>query len=313
MGVNLLEFNIEEEQKKWKLTEDEFLDNLEDIFNQLALTSKSVELPTFVMVGGQAGSGKTQLVGKTSSNLEGNAIIIDQDELRTKFPEEKYQQIHDNYTEREEFLILKPYISKLVKAIIQKAKEGNYNIVLESALRSIKTFKDYPAQLRVAGYRTELSVLAVPELEANISMLVRYCEFLQRDGECRRNTRLDHEAVLKIKENIQKLDELDVFDDIKISIRSKEKNKLPVLIYSKSENTNETPVEAFQRGEQITLETTKKTFPKKYKEIKKFLNENEKDSLQLEKLEILRKQYEQEFNIDIDSYGFDSSTNDNRY
>ena len=103
-----MEFNEEEEREKWQLTDEEFEANANEIFSQLALCAKESPSPTFIMVGGQAGSGKSALVAREYENIEGNAIIIDQDELRTKFPQEKYRQIHDTYTEREEFLILKP-------------------------------------------------------------------------------------------------------------------------------------------------------------------------------------------------------------
>ena len=100
-----MEFNAEEERKKWQLKDEEFEQNINDIFGELSLCAEKTANPSFVIVGGQAGSGKSLLVSKEYQDLVGNAIIIDQDELRTKFPKEK--QIQDNYTEREEFLILK--------------------------------------------------------------------------------------------------------------------------------------------------------------------------------------------------------------
>lgn len=225
--------------------------------------------------------------------MEGNAIIIDQDELRTKFPEEKYKQIHDNHTEREEFLILKPYISKAILALKYRAKNSGYNIILESALRSISSFINITQELKEEGYTTKLSVIAVPEVESNISMLTRYCYYLEKYGECRRNTRLDPSAVHKVRTNINKLEDLEIFDDITISVRGKEMDSLPVQRYSKKADTGLTPLQAYDEGIIYSFVDTRRNFEIRYEQIKAILvkyNEYE----QLEKLEDIKKVFEKE-------------------
>lgn len=281
-----MEFNEEEEREKWQLTDEEFEANANEIFSQLALCAKESPSPTFIMVGGQAGSGKSALVAREYENIEGNAIIIDQDELRTKFPQEKYRQIHDTYTEREEFLILKPYISKLIIALKDRAKEGGYNIILESALRSVNSFIDMCKELKQSGYHTKLSILAVPEVEANLSLLTRYCYYLERDGECRRNARVDSTSVQKMRGNIEKLDELGIFDDIVVSIRGKNIDTLPEQIYSKSENSQIKPLQAYDEGRKKSFQYTKRNFYVRYAKIKDTLAKyNETDKLaSLEKI-----------------------------
>ena len=281
-----MEFNEEEERKKWQLTDEEFEANANEIFSQLALCAKESPSPTFIMVGGQAGSGKSALVAREYENIEGNAIIIDQDELRTKFPQEKYRQIHDTYTEREEFLILKPYISKLIIALKDRAKEGGYNIILESALRSVNSFIDMCKELKQSGYHTKLSILAVPEVEANLSLLTRYWYYLERDGECRRNAGVDSTSVQKMRGNIEKLDELGIFDDIVVSIRGKNIDTLPEQIYSKSENSQIKPLQAYDEGRKKSFQYTKRNFYIRYAKIKDILAKyNETDKLaSLEKI-----------------------------
>lgn len=93
-------FNNEEEinaeRKKWVLSDYEFRTNFNSVFNELILTGgnePSIHRPKFIMIGGQAGCGKSMLVGKEFQSLENGAMIIDQDELRTKHP--AYKQIHD--------------------------------------------------------------------------------------------------------------------------------------------------------------------------------------------------------------------------
>ena len=88
---------------------------------------------------------------KENQNLNGRAIIIDQDELRPKYPRDKYKQIHDSCTEREEFLLLKPYISRAVRTLEMRAVDEGYNIILESALRSVSSFIDTIQELKERG------------------------------------------------------------------------------------------------------------------------------------------------------------------
>lgn len=131
---------IKIEREKWALTDEEFAQNLDTVFNELVLIGNALHSlkPEFVIVGGQAGSGKSALVSKELKGFKNGAIIIDQDILRTKHL--KYKKIHDEYTEREEFLLLKRYLDRLVNGIIERASNLRYNIILESALRSVSKF-----------------------------------------------------------------------------------------------------------------------------------------------------------------------------
>lgn len=285
--------NVDEIRKKIELTDEEFETNMDEIFGELSLCAKKELVPIFTLVGGQAGSGKSALVASENQSLGGNAIIIDQDELRTKFPKEKYKQIHDNCNEREEFLILKPYISRAVVALKERALNCGYNIILESALRSVSSFIDVAKELKIKGYNTKLSILAVPEVEANISMLTRYCYYLEKYGECRRNTRLDHSAVQSLRTNIQRLDDLEIFDDITISVRGKEMDLLPVQNYSKRTDTKLTPLQAYDEGVKLSFNDTIRNFEMKYEQIKKTLSKHQEIE-QLEKLEMIRKAFEKE-------------------
>lgn len=284
-----MEFNIEKERERWTLSEKDFEKNSNEIFGELALVTKKTKNPKFILVGGQAGSGKSGLVARRYKELQGNAIIIDQDELRTKYPQKEYEQIKSNYTEREEFLILNPYIAKLIQAIISRAKENGYNIILESALQDVEAFIENTKDLRDNGYKTELAVLSVSEVEGNISMLTRYCYYLEKDGKCRRNTRINPNAVPNLKINLNKLDNLNVFDDIDIYARGQKIDELPIKIYSKRENNNDKLIEAFERGQDISFTNTKLTFFERYEQIKSVLKKYN-DTVQLEKLEIIRTQ-----------------------
>lgn len=288
-----MEINVEEERKKYAITEEQFQENASEIFGKLSIQATKSENPKFIIVGGQAGAGKTDLVSSKYRELGHNAVIIDQDELRTMYPTEVYQRILANHNDRGEFLILNPYIAKMIKEIVMRSKAAGYNIILETALNDVEAFIDYTKDLHANGYTTELSVLSVPEIEGHISMLTRYCYYLERDGECRRNTRINPKAGENIRNNIQKLDNLNIFDDIEVFIRNPHRSNEdlePIKIYSQKENQYEQPLEAFERGKKIGMKDTIKGFQDKYEHIKSVL-EQFGEAQKLETLEEIRARF----------------------
>ena len=60
------EEEIQKERSKWKLTDEELSSNFNDVYNEMNLIGNATnsEKPTFVMIGGQAGCGKSILVSK---------------------------------------------------------------------------------------------------------------------------------------------------------------------------------------------------------------------------------------------------------
>lgn len=247
---------LNEERKKWTLSPEEEKKNIEEVFQELVTTgaAKPTDNPTMVMVGGQSGSGKSMLVSYYLKNLNGGAIVIDQDSLRLKHP--RYTEIYNSYTEREEFLLLKRYLDSLINGIVNIACNSGYNVILESALRSVDKFITLMQNVVSRGYKTELAILAINPEEANLSMFIRYCEYLEANFECRRNTRIDNDSVKKIPENIEKLNRINkvtsknepLMDQIIVYTRGNEESGfLPTKRYSREENNNMSPSEAYNK------------------------------------------------------------------
>ena len=263
---------IQEGRKKYELLDDVFERQADRIFSFLAMNVQKPENPKLVMVGGQAGSGKTGLVAKKNSELDGGAIIIDQDEIRASFPEELYKQIIRDYDDREEYLILKPFVLKMRQALVDRAISKGYNVIMESALQVVDTFVPQIQPFKEAGYSTELAVISVPEIDCHLSTLNRYSYYLSKDGICRRNTKNDPEMFLKLRDNLEKYGELGIFDDIEVYIRGDKETEPYKKIYSQKENPKETPLQAFDRGQKMALRTTRKTFRERSRKIREILS-----------------------------------------
>lgn len=282
--------NIDEEIKRYQLSDEDFEKNANRIFSALAMNASKPQKPKFVMVGGQAGSGKTGLVAKKNNELEGGAIIIDQDEIRASFPEDLYEQILKDHDDREEYLILKPYVLKMRQTLVDMARNNGYNVIMESAMQAVDSFIPQIQSFKDAGYETELSVISVPEVDCYLSTLNRYCYYLNKDGICRRNTKMDPQMLVKLRNNLVKLEDTGLFDNVDIHIRGNDQTEPPKLIYSRSDNSGETSLAAFDRGQKLALKTTRKTFTKRAEGIRETLTRFD----ETEKLEQLA-QIEDEF------------------
>lgn len=282
--------NIDEEIKRYELSEEDFDKHADRIFKLISMNAKKSERPKFIMVGGQAGSGKTGLVLKKNLELPEGAIVIDQDEIRATFPEDLYKQILEEHDDREEYLILKPYVLKMRQALVDRARDNGYNVIMESAMQAVDSFIPQIQSFKNAGYETELSVISVPKLDCFLSTLNRYCFYLNKDGICRRNTRMDSQMSVKLRNNLTKLDETGLFDNTEIFIRGNAQDELPKRIYSKADKTGETPLQALNRGEKLSLGTARKTFMARAAAIRKILNEHN-DTEKIEQLEQLEEEF----------------------
>ena len=282
--------NIDEEIKKYQLSDEDFEKNRDRIFYLLSLNAKRPENPKFIMVGGQAGSGKTGLVFKKNYELDDGAVIIDQDEIRASFPKKLYERILRDHDDKEEYLILKPYVLKMRQALVDKAREGGYNVIMESAMQAVDSFIPQIQSFKDAGYETELSIISVPEVDCYLSTLSRYCHYLEKDGICRRNTKMDPQMLVKLRDNLAKLEDTGLFDNIDIHIRGTKLRDFPLLMYSKNDNTGETPLSAFERCQKIALRNTRKTFMPRAENIRTILTKYSEDD-KLEQLEQIENEF----------------------
>ncbi len=292
---------IDDEIKRYELSEEVFQKNADMIFNNLAMTSKKSEKPKLILAGGQAGSGKTGLVGKKCNDLPEGAIIIDQDEIRATFPPELYKEILENHTDREEYLILKPYVLKMRAELVKRAIEGGYNVVMETAMQAVDSFFPQIQAFKEAGYEANLAVMSVPEVDCYLSTLNRYCFYLQKDGFCRRNTKMDPKMMTNLRRNLVKFTDAEVFDDIEIYVRGESANKPPRKIYSQRENPSETPIMGFDRGLRESVKTTRKTFAPRARIVREILTDYDEQE-QIAALDDIERKFN-EFQKDRGDFG----------
>lgn len=168
------------------------------IFQQKVLPTElpattRVANPTAVILGGQPGAGKTDLL--TAANLElqakGSTVTINGDLLRPFHPQ--YGALQQDvpldaarYTDHDS--------GRWVEKRITAAQERQVNLVIESTMRRPEVFARTAGHLHEAGYQVEARVLAVSERLSWQGVHQRYEAMLAAGDAGRFTARETHDA-----------------------------------------------------------------------------------------------------------------------
>ncbi|MFZ3573737.1 zeta toxin family protein [Streptomyces sp. BH097] len=129
--------------------------------------------PVAVVVAGQPGAGKTTLADLLHAALDrrGGAVRVSRD---------LYKSAHDAYPEllaadvRTAGSRVRPDTQAWQRAVEEAARQGRFDVVVESALADPDEFREQATALRAAGYRIEVVALAIPEAVSQLGVLDRY-------------------------------------------------------------------------------------------------------------------------------------------
>lgn len=145
----------------------------------LFASASPVKNPKFLIIGGQPGSGKTELVIYCKKLLMNNYISVDGDLLR---------RFHPNYIDL--FLQYGAAASKYTHSdcarwsiwAIRRARELGYNVILENTLRD-KNMIDTIELFYEKGYEVITKIMVVSELESALGIFQRYFDMLSLSNE----------------------------------------------------------------------------------------------------------------------------------
>lgn len=169
--------------RKYILSEDEHNLILQDIKKQSYANKKPVSNPTFYIVTGQTGSGKSNLTSYLYSKEE-NVVVIDSDKYKAYRPDS--QEILDEHLAEYAFLTAPDSYLHRDEMIVDAIK-SKYNILMECATSEKEGLFVNTEILKKAGYNVEIHALGVSSLNSVMSAHERY------------------EALLEINDNAAKL------------------------------------------------------------------------------------------------------------
>ena len=153
--------NLEQLIQEYQLTKEEHSSISRRISEIFFKGKTKPKIPTAIFTIGPPGSGKTGLNGLAQKELNGNLVIVNNDELRPFHPKaeeiaKKHPKEYIKITNEES----KYWTDKLVDRTI---KEG-YNILYEGTGRKIEIFKRMIQKMLQHGYRIIIKAMAVNEL-----------------------------------------------------------------------------------------------------------------------------------------------------
>ena len=145
---------------------------LDDLFKDADKAQPAAgEKPTFVMLGGRGGSGKSSLDGIAYDRSR--SIVIDADDIKTKLPE--YKNLVDSHSEYAGLNAWEVHeeSSDIVKEALDMARERGINVVLDGTMSSSKSALSKITPFEDAGYRIEGAYMYLPREESTVRAMGR--------------------------------------------------------------------------------------------------------------------------------------------
>lgn len=226
--------SLDDIKKKYKLSDDEYIEKYNLIKEIFFKNKVSVQSPIAVIVGGQTGAGKGLLISNGKKLFkDNNVVIINSDEFKPFHPKaseiaEKYSTYFTKVTDQE--------TNTWTSSLFDESIKNKFNIIFEGTMKNtriISTIKN----LQENGYRVIVKALAVPFTDSLTAIHERYEEQLITKGWGRLVT-IDHHDesyngmpnTIKEIENSGSFDELDIF--------SKDSKNNLTLEYKNDKNLN---------------------------------------------------------------------------
>lgn len=234
--------------EKYTISEEEKNDIFKNIMQTLTLNVEPVKNPVAVIVGGQAGAGKSGLMSYThkmfknqpfhdyeGNNLQqnwtpDNVVQIEDDEFRAYFPKEK--EIAVKYPE-EYIQITNKLTNELTAKIFDYLSKNSYNIIFHQTLKNNRIADDGIMKLKDLGYAIVVRALAVSEYESRMSMIERSIGQIKKKGYCRNVTTSDHDKTyFGMPNTLDYIEKNNRYDVLQVFKRGRE-NDEPNMVYSK--------------------------------------------------------------------------------
>lgn len=187
------------------------------IVNKLLEGRKASDNPSFILLGGRGGSGKSKF--KNTVYNEKDYVVLDADKIKEMLPEYKGWNAYHLHEESADIL----------EKALAKAKEKKLNVVLDATMNGGNTTKRRLELFKNAGYRTEMHYMFLPAQEAAKRAVTRFMD--RPDGRY-----VPINTVLSMKENEKNFQNLkDMVDAYSFSNNDVERGRQPVLVEKKGQ------------------------------------------------------------------------------
>ena len=121
------------------------------IKEQVTQNKTGVQEPVAIILGGQPGSGKSNIYDIALIRFEGNVVQLDCDQFREHHPEaRKFIKSPETYGKN-----TNPFVFACVDRLADELSEERYNMIIESSMKSSGAATFYHGMLAPKGYKIE--------------------------------------------------------------------------------------------------------------------------------------------------------------
>ena len=281
--------NLKTLMKQYILSEDEHNIILQDIKKQSYANKKPEANPTFYIVTGQTGSGKSNLTSYLYSKNE-NMVIIDSDKYKAYRPDG--QEILDDHLAEYAFLTAPDSYLHRDEMVVDAIK-SKYNILMECAPSEKEGLAVNTDILNRIGYNVEIHALGVSTLNSVISAHERYEALLELNDNAAKLTSIErHDDSYNSLNKIIKEEQRKKGIEIKVYKRGEQRPFLPEKIYDSEDTINRYSYEALLEAQSGDLQKTLPTFEKRYNVLVNQMEIRKAPQKQKEQLNQIKQRYE---------------------
>ncbi|MHA4740678.1 zeta toxin family protein [Dyadobacter sp. MSC1_007] len=202
---------------KYELSEADYQEILQDIIRDTTYKRTRSEKPTVVILGAQPGAGKTELQKEAESQLAGNAVICNADNLRDYHP-----QAHEIKKDHPRFYpdITAPLAQRWNDSLVKHCVDKKLNFILETTFSSGRRLNQTIYFFKEAGYQVDIMLLAVSPKLSLLGTYLRYEHSLATLGTGRRVSQISHDSRFEmIPRTIASISQLPLFDNFSLYAR----------------------------------------------------------------------------------------------
>ena len=184
--------------------------------NPFALANQ--ENPQGFVLGGQPGAGKSSLTEIIKNNLHDNILEINGDNFRKYHPNYKNLQKEKG---QDSSIHTQEFAGKMTNAILNKAIQEKYNIVIEGTFRTVEAPLKTLKQFKDNGYETNVLVQTCKQDISWASCIERYEKALiETPNEARFTPKEHHDLVVKnLAKNVKEVAKSGLVDNMQVFAR----------------------------------------------------------------------------------------------
>ncbi|MFC6100773.1 zeta toxin family protein [Olivibacter domesticus] len=191
---------------------------LEQILRKFTYKKSAAASPKAIMIGGQPGSGKTELEKLAKIELLNNAVICNVDHMRDFHPlAAEIQQYHP----QEYGAITNDIAHHWNKELCKYCRRENLNYIIETTFKGGQGLNDTIQATKDAGFQVDIKLLAVNPKLSKLGIYLRFESMMELYGRGRTVPIDVHDTMFQaIPHSIQKVKEAELYNNFSIYARS---------------------------------------------------------------------------------------------